>query len=229
MHVVGVNSLAAGHLTLVPELRDELAELEPRRHHGRRRRRHPARRLPTLLEAGAAAVFRPGHGDRRGRASTCWQQLSARPRPRVVPDARRALARRRRRSLDGVLAGDRPVLARAITLVESTRADHRERGPGAADRAAAARRRRAPGRDQRRARRRQVDVHRGAGHPAHRRRAPGGGARRRPVVDPHAAARSSATRPGWRGSPSTTTRSSGRRPAPARSAGSRAPPARRSC
>ncbi|MEJ3657889.1 methylmalonyl-CoA mutase [Actinomycetes bacterium KLBMP 9759] len=60
VHVVGVNSLAAGHLTLVPELRDELARLgrpdimvvvggviPPADH-------------PALFEAGAAAVFGPG-------------------------------------------------------------------------------------------------------------------------------------------------------------------------
>ena len=60
VHVVGVNSLAAGHLTLVPELRAELAALDrpdimvvvggviPPADH------------PTLLEMGAAAVFGPG-------------------------------------------------------------------------------------------------------------------------------------------------------------------------
>ena len=42
VHVVGVSSLAAGHLTLVPALRDALAEVGPARHHGGRRRRHPA-------------------------------------------------------------------------------------------------------------------------------------------------------------------------------------------
>ena len=44
VHVVGVNSLAAGHLTLVPALREELAELGRAGHHGRRRRGDPARR-----------------------------------------------------------------------------------------------------------------------------------------------------------------------------------------
>jgi len=60
VHVVGVNSLAAGHLTLVPELRAELARLDrpdimivvggviPPADH------------PALYEAGAAAVFGPG-------------------------------------------------------------------------------------------------------------------------------------------------------------------------
>ena len=35
VHVVGVSSLAAGHLTLVPALRDALAEVGPPRHHDR--------------------------------------------------------------------------------------------------------------------------------------------------------------------------------------------------
>jgi methylmalonyl-CoA mutase len=60
VHVVGVSSLAAGHLTLVPELRSELAALDredimivvggviPPADH------------PALREAGAAAVFGPG-------------------------------------------------------------------------------------------------------------------------------------------------------------------------
>ena len=43
VHVVGVSSLAAGHLTLVPALRDALAEVGPARHHDRGRRCHPAR------------------------------------------------------------------------------------------------------------------------------------------------------------------------------------------
>jgi methylmalonyl-CoA mutase len=60
VHVVGVNSLAAGHLTLVPELRKELAELD---------RADimivvggvvPPGDYPALFEAGAAAVFGPG-------------------------------------------------------------------------------------------------------------------------------------------------------------------------
>ena len=43
VHVVGVSSLAAGHLTLVPALRDALAEVGPARHHDRGRRGDPAR------------------------------------------------------------------------------------------------------------------------------------------------------------------------------------------
>ncbi len=60
VHIVGVSTLAAGHLTLVPQLREELA----------RRGRDdiltvvggviPPQDYPALYEAGAAAVFGPG-------------------------------------------------------------------------------------------------------------------------------------------------------------------------
>jgi methylmalonyl-CoA mutase len=60
VHVVGVSSLAAGHLTLVPQLREELAKL------GRddilivAGGVIPPQDYPALYEAGAAAVFGPG-------------------------------------------------------------------------------------------------------------------------------------------------------------------------
>jgi methylmalonyl-CoA mutase len=60
VHVVGVNSLAAGHLTLVPALKKALTEL------GRDDIMVvvggviPPDDVPTLLEMGAAAVFPPG-------------------------------------------------------------------------------------------------------------------------------------------------------------------------
>ena len=60
VHIVGVNSLAAGHLTLVPELKTALADL------GREDIMIvvggviPPDDVPTLLEMGAAAVFPPG-------------------------------------------------------------------------------------------------------------------------------------------------------------------------
>ncbi|HET7735264.1 MAG TPA: methylmalonyl-CoA mutase [Nocardioidaceae bacterium] len=60
VHIVGVNSLAAGHLTLVPALREALAEA------GRPDIMIvvggviPPDDVPTLLEMGAAAVFPPG-------------------------------------------------------------------------------------------------------------------------------------------------------------------------
>jgi len=60
VHIVGVNSLAAGHLTLVPALKHALADL------GREDIMVvvggviPPDDVPTLLEMGAAAVFPPG-------------------------------------------------------------------------------------------------------------------------------------------------------------------------
>ncbi|MER5885204.1 methylmalonyl-CoA mutase [Streptomyces sp. NPDC001941] len=60
VHVVGVSSLAAGHLTLVPALREALAE------EGREDIMVvvggviPPQDVPTLLEMGATAVFPPG-------------------------------------------------------------------------------------------------------------------------------------------------------------------------
>jgi methylmalonyl-CoA mutase len=60
VHIVGVNSLAAGHLTLVPELRDELAAL------GRPDILIvvggviPPQDFDELRAAGAAAIFPPG-------------------------------------------------------------------------------------------------------------------------------------------------------------------------
>ena len=60
VHIVGVSSLAAGHLTLVPALRDALAAL------GRADIMIvvggviPPADVPVLLEMGAAAVFPPG-------------------------------------------------------------------------------------------------------------------------------------------------------------------------
>ncbi|MFF1482335.1 methylmalonyl-CoA mutase [Streptomyces sp. NPDC058301] len=60
VHIVGVSSLAAGHLTLVPALREELAA------EGREDIMVvvggviPPQDVPTLLEMGATAVFPPG-------------------------------------------------------------------------------------------------------------------------------------------------------------------------
>jgi methylmalonyl-CoA mutase len=60
VHIIGVSTLAAGHLTLVPELRQELAKL------GREDILIavggviPPQDYPALYEAGAAAVFGPG-------------------------------------------------------------------------------------------------------------------------------------------------------------------------
>jgi methylmalonyl-CoA mutase len=60
VHVVGVNSLAAGHLTLVPELRDELAKLDRPDIMVVVGGVIPPGDYPALRDAGAAAVFGPG-------------------------------------------------------------------------------------------------------------------------------------------------------------------------
>ena len=60
VHVVGVNSLAAGHLTLVPALRDALADLGAEDVMVVVGGVVPPDDVPLLLEAGAAAVFGPG-------------------------------------------------------------------------------------------------------------------------------------------------------------------------
>ncbi len=60
VHVVGVNSLAAGHLTLVPELRTALAELQRPDIMVVVGGVIPPADYPALHDAGAAAVFGPG-------------------------------------------------------------------------------------------------------------------------------------------------------------------------
>ena len=136
-----------------PQLIDELRQAGRRRRARRVRRRDPAAglRLPARRRRGRRVRPRHQHPEGRGRGP--------RPRPRAPP---RRVTRRRARSPTAIRAGDRRALARAITLVESTRADHRERGGRAARRAARRDRRRDPRRHQRPAGRRQVDVHRGA-------------------------------------------------------------------
>ena len=47
VHILGISSLAAAHLTLVPELKAELDQTRPRRHHDRGRRRRAAAGLCT--------------------------------------------------------------------------------------------------------------------------------------------------------------------------------------
>ncbi|WP_222194147.1 methylmalonyl-CoA mutase [Modestobacter italicus] len=60
VHVIGVSSLAAGHLTLVPALRDALAELGADDVLVVVGGVIPPDDVPTLKEMGAAAVFPPG-------------------------------------------------------------------------------------------------------------------------------------------------------------------------
>ena len=58
--MVGVSSLAAGHLTLVPELRAELERLDRPDIMVVVGGVVPPADVPTLREMGAAAVFGPG-------------------------------------------------------------------------------------------------------------------------------------------------------------------------
>jgi methylmalonyl-CoA mutase len=60
VHIVGVSSLAAGHLTLVPELRGELERLDRPDIMVVVGGVIPPADVPTLREMGAAAVFGPG-------------------------------------------------------------------------------------------------------------------------------------------------------------------------
>ena len=60
VHIVGVNSLAAGHLTLVPELKQALADLGAEDVMIVVGGVIPPDDVPTLKEMGAAAVFPPG-------------------------------------------------------------------------------------------------------------------------------------------------------------------------
>ena len=121
VHIVGVNSLAAGHLTLVPALRDELAAL------GRPDILIvvggviPPQDFDELRAAGAAAIFPPG----TVIAEAALELLRRRCDERLAPTALDDRGDRARPS-DGAGSGDRPAIARAITLVESRRADHRE-------------------------------------------------------------------------------------------------------
>ena len=72
VHVVGVSSLAAGHLTLVPALRDALAELGARRHHDRGRRRHPAATTSRRCRRWARRrSSRPARSSPRPRWTCC--------------------------------------------------------------------------------------------------------------------------------------------------------------
>ena len=67
VHIVGVSSLAAGHLTLVPELQGGAGGRGPRRHHGGGRRRHPAAGLRGALRRRRRGDLPARHGDRRRR------------------------------------------------------------------------------------------------------------------------------------------------------------------
>ena len=82
VHVVGRHSLAAGHLTLVPELRDALAALEPATDivvvvGGV----IPPADVPRLQRDGRRGRVRPGHGDRGGRRGAARRAGTGELRP----------------------------------------------------------------------------------------------------------------------------------------------------
>ncbi len=118
VHVVGISSQAAGHKTLVPAAHRRAAR--PGRQRDRRRggRRDPASDYEFLRDAGVAAIFGPGSNIPHAAAEILALD-PAQPGRVTVARSVSALA-------DAVRAGDRRSLARAITLVESTRADHRD-------------------------------------------------------------------------------------------------------
>ena len=142
VHIVGVSSLAAGHLALLPALKTALAEQGrddimvviggvippddvpdaegdgrgrgvPARHRHRRVGARPARQAArrswsrTVIEGSGART--------RARSSSLAASTRA-GRPRTST----------RRSVEGVRAGRRAAVARAITLVESAKREHRE-------------------------------------------------------------------------------------------------------
>ena len=114
VHIVGVSSLAAGHLTLLPALKQALAD------QGRPDIMVviggviPPDDVATLQEMGAAAVFLPG----TVIADSALDLLAKlRNRLMAVPDVAALV--------EGIRDGQRSAVSRAITLVESSRADHR--------------------------------------------------------------------------------------------------------
>ena len=82
VHIVGVSSLAAGHLTLVPELKAALDAARPRRHHDRRRRRGPAAGLRGAARGRRRGDLPARHRHRRGRAEKLIAELNRQARLR---------------------------------------------------------------------------------------------------------------------------------------------------
>ena len=94
VHIVGVSSLAAGHLALVPALKTALGKLGLDDDHDRRRRRHPRPRLRSPARGGRGRDLPARHRHRRGRAR------SARTAQRTtwLSPARACVRRSQRRS-----------------------------------------------------------------------------------------------------------------------------------
>ena len=117
VHVVGVSSQAAGHKILVPEMVASLRALgagevivicggviPPKDH-------------DFLRQAGVAAIYGAGDQHPRCRRRDPRPHRSASPGGVSTPDTDARVA--------AIRGGDRRALAQAITLIESTRSDHR--------------------------------------------------------------------------------------------------------
>ena len=118
VHIVGISSLAAGHLTLLPALKKALEE------QGRPDIMVviggviPPDDVPTLREMGAAAVFLPGTVIAES-ALDLLARLSRAARP-LMPLTSTAPGRRAIRAPE-----QRAAVSQAITLVESSKREHR--------------------------------------------------------------------------------------------------------
>jgi len=182
VHAVGVSTLAAGHKTLVPAI---IAD-------SRSRARatspcssgcDPAAGLRVPLRGRREGHLRAGHADpgeceRRARADQGGGGRLRLTRMHAAAD----------QAVMALLLGPagparRRALAKAITLLESTRADHRARADELLGAFAAARRALVPSRHQRRAGRGEEHLHRGARPVPDRAGAPDRGPRGRSFVE----------------------------------------------
>ena len=157
----------------------------------------PAQDYDELREAGVAAIFGPGTNIPQAAAEIVEPPpprltLAVRGDPHVAvePTVSELASGRWSTATDARCA-------RAITLVESTRADHRAEAEALLAEVLPARRRRGARRHLRRARRREVDVHRGARRLTSSSTTTASRCSRSTRRARAAAARSSATRPAW--------------------------------
>ena len=93
VHIVGVSSLAAGHLTLVPGSARGARGARPRRHHDRGRRRDPAAGLSRALRGRRQGDLRPRHADRRRRHRPAQEARGAAPSRNKPPSRSQARPR----------------------------------------------------------------------------------------------------------------------------------------
>jgi methylmalonyl-CoA mutase cobalamin-binding domain/chain len=225
VHAIGVSTLAAGHKTLVPALVKALREQGANDIVVFVGGVIPAQDYDSAVQGRRRRHLRPRHADPAVRQEVLRDPRRAPARQRLKnmspmpPMAELRLAGKTSRLVDGVLAGERarwprpsPWWNRPARIIAC--------GP----RPCSARCCRTPAGDAhrhlRRARGRQVDLHRGARHVPDRARPPRRGARRRSLVHACTAAPSSATRRAWNCCRSARRPSSGRRPRRAASAAS---------